>query len=39
MIIFNGKARDLTHEMLLWIACFQLDENIKKLEPEDFSKN
>ncbi len=39
MIIFNGKAKDLTYKMLLWIAYFQLARPIEKLEPEDFSKN
>ena len=39
MIIFIGKAKDLTHEMLLWIAYFQLTRLIERLESEDFGKN
>ncbi len=39
MIIFNGKAKDLTYKMLLYIAYFQLANPMEKLEPEDFSKN
>jgi len=39
MILFSGKAKDLTYKMLLWIAYFLLTRPIEKLEPEDFSKN
>jgi len=39
MIIYNGKAKDMTYKMLLWIVYFQLARPLEQLDPEDFSKN
>ena len=39
MIIYKGKAKDMTYKMLLWIVYFQLARFIEPLKAEDFSKN
>ncbi len=39
MIIYTGKAKDLTFKYLLYVVYFKLAKPIEKLEPEDFPKN
>ncbi len=39
MIIYSGKAKNMTYKMLLWMVYFQLARYIEPLEAEDFSKN
>ena len=39
MIIYSGKAINLTFKMLLWIAFWELSRPIELLEASNFSKN
>uniref|UniRef100_A0A6M3JHZ5 Uncharacterized protein n=1 Tax=viral metagenome TaxID=1070528 RepID=A0A6M3JHZ5_9ZZZZ len=39
MILYIGKAKDLTWKHLLWVAYFQLARPLEPLEAVDFSKN
>ena len=38
MILYNGKAKDYTYQILL-LAALMATRPIEQLEPEDFSKN
>ncbi len=39
MIIYRGKAKELTFKRLLWNAFWKLARPIELLEETDFSKN
>ena len=39
MLIFSGKAIDLTFKMLLWVAFMELGRPLEQLEASDFNKN
>ncbi len=39
MIIYRGRAKELTFKRLLWIAFWELARPIEKFEAEDFGKN